>query len=1144
MKKRIPIIAGILVFLAGIFLTINFFFRPQQIDEVSDLINISELSEEFMDEYFDGMAELSKNYDDENILLVVSTKDIKDSFGAKSVVKAPNNTYILGYENKSAKLAAKKSFEAADDIYSVTENRQYTINEGEGGNYNSWGIEKMGLDYAADLINGHGGENVTAAIIDTGCDIDLFNASFSGKILETYNLYETETYGNGAMFDSYGHGTHIAGTIAEGTPDNVKILPIKVSDGQYLNTADILSAINYITYNHKADVINMSFGSSGYTIPDFSADPEYIAIEAAKAENIISVAAAGNDGDDASHYPSGFDNTISISAVDSNLVLADFSSYGEPTTFTAPGVAIKSINGIYSGTSMATPHAVSAVTVLKSLNKGLSFDAVIDVLSSHVDDLGPKSKDIYFGHGFINLSDVLVCENPSSQDCDDYEIFREIHPASITVEEAILTPYNYGSITNFLATEVKITSSDGSFLYKRLDDLDSLVISDYDPYLSTEQTVNISYLGHETSFTVTNPANYELGWQYSSYSMPSPFIAITGYTDNLLQIKKLYFPETINNIPVQELQWDYQSEKPHVFGISSDAAYFQEVHLPGNIQKVDDSVFQGFDNLYLVKSYAEELTVLSNTFANLRYLSVVDANIFFDEYSSSAFAFASLLQDVTLSSRNTIIPPSSFFSCKSLKNIELPSGLTTISSYAFSFSGLTAIALPDGLHEISNSAFSGSSIQQVYIPASVTNLGKAAFGGRKLEQISVSEDNTVYDSRDNCNAIIHTATNNLVIGSNQTVIPNSTKIIGGHAFINSGITSLNIPDGVETIEDEAFLWSDLYKVIIPESVSFIGEGNFVPISYYGHTKTIIYTYSDSYTHSYVVDKDLAYVLIDGNPDIPDIEYVMGWFGREQYQPFGSVDLSEYTVEVKYVGIDEIETISEFDRVIYPEGRDSFRSGDFVFSIVFHTAQGHYNLHTQFPAEIVGKATPEYTIPNDLVGSLNSLLSDVELPEGFEWEDGETILDELGTKVFDARFIPADQDNYEIIENIPVSVEVINKTLIKPIISVENKTYDGTSNLSLDLVSITVIDESDYSIQNTYLDASDAGSTTAHIVLRLSNDKFSNYSFANGLQEKDFTRNIEILRAPVARPTPPCPAGNTSILALSKKQSSMASIAKK
>ena len=363
----------IMLFLILFFVSI-FYFVGSNIfitKEKNKFVNISELSEEFMTNYFKESEELIKEHND-NVILLVSKKDIKD-VNATKILKAPNNTYILQYKDEISKNKALKNFKKDKNVFGVIENREYTFSENDNVEYNSWGVEKVGFNYINNMINNDGGySSVVAAIIDTGCDMDLFNKSYDGKIVETYNLYQANVYGNdNVMFDHFGHGTHIAGTIAEATPNNVKILPVKVSDDRSVDTVNILHAINYITYNHKADVINMSFGATYGNDYDYTNDPEYIAIEAAKEEGIISVAAAGNSNSSNYEYPAAFDNTISISAVDDNLDKAEFSSYGDRVTFAAPGVNIKSINGIKSGTSMATPHAVSAVAIVKSINKNI-----------------------------------------------------------------------------------------------------------------------------------------------------------------------------------------------------------------------------------------------------------------------------------------------------------------------------------------------------------------------------------------------------------------------------------------------------------------------------------------------------------------------------------------------------------------------------------------------------------------------------------------------------------------------------------------------------------------------------------------------------------------------------------------------------
>ena len=99
-----------------------------------------------------------------------------------------------------------------------------------------------------------------------------------------------------------------------------------------------------------------------------------------------------------------------------------------------------------------------------------------------------------------------------------------------------------------------------------------------------------------------------------------------------------------------------------------------------------------------------------------------------------------------------------------------------------------------------------SGLTSVTIPNSVTSVGAWAFiGCSSLASISVENGNTVYDSRDNCNAIIHTETNTLIAGCKNTVIPNSVTEIGYNTFYYcSGLTSVTIPNSVTSIGDAAF----------------------------------------------------------------------------------------------------------------------------------------------------------------------------------------------------------------------------------------------------------------------------------------------------------------------------------------------------
>lgn len=122
-----------------------------------------------------------------------------------------------------------------------------------------------------------------------------------------------------------------------------------------------------------------------------------------------------------------------------------------------------------------------------------------------------------------------------------------------------------------------------------------------------------------------------------------------------------------------------------------------------------------------------------------------------------------------------------------------------------------------------------SNLTSVNIPSSVTNIGARAFYGcSNLTSISVDEGNPVYDSRDNCNAIIKTGTNTLVVGCKTTVIPNSVTSIGNYAFYGcESIYSIAIPESVTNIGNYAFGGTGLTSLIIPNSITNIGIGAFV-----------------------------------------------------------------------------------------------------------------------------------------------------------------------------------------------------------------------------------------------------------------------------------------------------------------------------
>ena len=308
-----------------------------------------------------------------------------------------------------------------------------------------------------------------------------------------------------------------------------------------------------------------------------------------------------------------------------------------------------------------------------------------------------------------------------------------------------------------------------------------------------------------------------------------------------------------------------------------------------------------------------------------------------------AFGDCNNLKTVIIPNSVTAIEPSTFFNCWSLTSINLPNSITTIGYGAFYYcTGLTSIT----------------------IPASVTFIETGVFDGcTAMESIAVEEGNAVYDSRDNCNAIIETASNTLRYGCKNSTIPSTVVTIGGSAFSGCvGLTNIDIPNSVTYIGGGAFygcinlnsivfptsvtaiygnafhFCTSLTSVNIPNTVVYIGEGAFSACSsMQSITVASDNTNYDSRNNCNAIIETASNTLIAGcnSTSIPSTVTAIGYCAFESCPGLTSLTLPDAVVSIgimAFGGCDNLSSIS-FPKSISTIDNDAFSGCRSLTSVV-------------------------------------------------------------------------------------------------------------------------------------------------------------------------------------------------------------------
>ena len=409
-----------------------------------------------------------------------------------------------------------------------------------------WHLEAMGAPYAWKV--GATGKGVIVAVIDTGVshveDLD------TARVLAGASFVPGED-----QIDGNGHGTHVAGTIAQSTNNSVgtagvapeaTILPVKVlADAGFGNSDWIASGIDYAV-DEGAQVINLSLGGSYSAVI-------HNAVKKARAAGVIVVAACGNSAVAQCGYPGGLEETIGVSATGPDGKLSYYSSYGKGVTIAAPGgnkkiegggvwqnTVLDGTEGYYDfqGTSMATPHVAGALVSI--ISSGKTTAQAEKLMLSTARDGADKTK---FGVGHLDLEAALQGNVPAPGGCQkahSVHSLTEVNNLVLTFASicfTLLIAFTARAPARFTA----IAAASASFFASGMWYLEYLPLPSWEPLLYVVSLLSVSPIvwpdllfdGQWASFPLWLSALFPLtmGYVFGIHKTCRPYITgmLVGY---------------------------------------------------------------------------------------------------------------------------------------------------------------------------------------------------------------------------------------------------------------------------------------------------------------------------------------------------------------------------------------------------------------------------------------------------------------------------------------------------------------------------------------------------------------------------------------------------------------------------------------
>ena len=633
--------------------------------------------------------------------LIVKGEDI-DKLDSLEILPLFDGMYIVQFDDFESTLEALEYYNSQDDIEFANPDAVVSVADYNNGDISvaaldgstsstSWGSSAIGFNATFKLRMGLASllPTIKVGVIDTG--VSLSHNQIKNRLIETgFNVSNSGK--SRSEIDDNGHGTHVAGIIAQNTLSNVKICGYKVLDKYGMGT--IAMVINGLqeAYYDGVSVINLSLSGWNGT-PTYDAQHQIYDILA--MHSITCCVAAGNEGKDCFNLaPAQYDECITVAAMDENDEIPEWSNYGKCVDIIAPGVNISSAYYLdddtyieLSGTSMATPFVTAAAANVLSKNTDAIPQEIKEFLQINGRDIdAPEhfygAPALYFG----NIKRFDMYEKPAAP--------------TFSLEDGV---YNEGA-------KLKITKSGGTDIYYQIYDYST----SNKTYPLTERTEYTGEITLDRPCIVVAVASYNSfldsditqGRYYIQYSSDENKFTIdengtiTGYSGNTAN---LVIPEEVNGITVTAIGENAFTQYDSKRYVNPDPTtnYLRSVTLPDSCTTIERDAFFGcrymtdvyagnlqnigveaFLNCYTLENvdFSSTVAIESNAFSNTGLKEVVSDNI--ESVGFNAFGGCNSLSNIEISNIHEI-SNNAFEYCESISSVTVGNNLSSVGSRAF-----------------------------------------------------------------------------------------------------------------------------------------------------------------------------------------------------------------------------------------------------------------------------------------------------------------------------------------------------------------------------------------------------------------------------------------------------------------------------